>query len=717
MFVIFVVYKSECAAETVKMTVESQTDRSGVLDSLEQSMQTESTAMKTTGLQTDHTQFQHAKAVQAMYQLTTIDTQTVGVVPVCERSVQVGAVQASALVQTDSSMARQRDGQVQATVTVAQMDCQTVILCEERGLQTEVNTCTAVCQTVKDEKNASSQTVVNRSVKVTQTAMSMAYQKDQQVQAVVRCAETNAQTTISMALQADRDVQAVVDTASGDCQTSVSMALEVDKDVQAVVTSADSDCQTHIDHIHRPCQTTVSMAHEEHKNVQATAETEEGESQTENTMIESSSQATVNSEETDTQTQPSGAKQDPMPSSPSASQESRQTNSEVFTSPDIPAYNDEPVKDEESQTDPVTIIIGDASILLEKLKGSTSNKVTTNENEIEIEVHDVASLPRASVSKMSPVKKKIPRRSTGSKYMKQFPSPRTPATPQNAAAQTRRRSPVVMQDEVPFVMQQAGVVFGTSSDRGKYSCPFCTLTFHESPTLYEHLQNSHVEKCKSVKKPKGREGKTIVYREPMPAIYSESVQQEELDPPVLVPVVPLAENQAPEDNASEAYEMEPEPLDAYTTAVADTSRSNFTHRAHPEQAQHEVQKFACSECGKIFDEATQLQTHLKVVHDINSIIEEVEVPNNDEEEEEQVMQPEPVSTPVKRKHSPVMSPTKRRRNDDVELDTRVTRSAERMTPNTRSSMGGKDSIHGSPQKAIASPPKQERQLRGVAAKK
>ena len=680
------------------MTVESQTERAGILDSLEQSMQTESTATTTTGLQTDHTQFQHTKSVQAKYHLATIDTQTVGVVPVSERSVQVGVSQASALVQTDSSMALQRDGEAQATVTVAQMDCQAVVACEERSVQTEVKTRAVVCQTIRAEKTESSQTEVNNAVKVTQTVMSMAWRQDQQVQAVVGCAEMNAQTTISMALQADRDVQAVVEAQDGGAQTSVSMALEVDKDVQASVVSADSDSQTHIDHIHRPCQTVVSMAHEEHKNVQASAETREGDCQTENAVTESSSQATVSSEEIDTQT--TDPKQDEVPASPSASQQSRQTSSEVFTSPDIPSYEEEPVKDEESQTDPVTIIIGDASILLEKLKGSASNKVTTSENEIEIEVHDVASLPRASVSRMSPTKKRTLRRGGTQKYTRQSTSPRTPATP-HSAAQSKRQDAVIMQDEVPFVLPPP--VYGSSSDRGKYSCPFCTLTFHESPTLYEHLQNSHVEKCKSVKKPKGREGKTILYREPVPSIiYSEPGQQEELDPPVLVPVVPLAENQTPEDGASEAYEMEPEPLDAYTTAVADSTRSNF----HPEQAQHEVQKFPCSECGKIFDEATQLQTHLKVVHNINSIIEEVEVPNNNDEE----VMPEPEPVPVKRKHSPVISPTKRRRNEDVESDLRVTRSA----PNTRSSMG---SNHGTPLKAAASPPKQERQLRGVAAKK
>ena len=712
------VYKAD-DAETVKMTAESQTERCGLFDSLEQSMQTDTTAVETAGVQTDHTQFHRAKEVQASYQLATVDTQTVGVVPVSERGVQVGATQASVLVQTANSMALQRDGQVQATVNVAQVDSQTVVLSEDRSLQTEVNTRTVVSQTVRAEKHVTSQTERNSAVKVTQTSVSMALQKEQHVQAVVTCAETDAQTTMSMALQADRTVQAVADMASGDSQTSVSMALEADKDVQAVVPSADGDSQTtQLDQIHRPSQTAISIGHEEHKDVQASVETGEGESQTENKMVDGSSQMTVESkdsiakvaavENTETATVESGVTD--ATKTPSASQESEHADSEPFGTPDIPYDNVEPAKDEESQTDPVTIIIGDASVLLERLRGSTTNKVTTNENEIEIEVHDVGSLPQGgSVGRLSPVKRKYTRRNTTSRYMRQS----TPQTPvQDVATKRMMPVPVIMQDEVPFVMSPVAV-FG--SERGKYSCPFCTMTFHESPTLYEHLQHAHIEKCKSVKKPKGREGKTIVYRQPMPAIvYTEQInmQHEELDPPVLVPVIPLTENQTPEDEAGEAYKLEPQPLVAYTTAIVDTTavvdspRNNLPHLHHEQElVQHEVQKFACSECGKIFDEATQLQSHLKIVHNINSIIEEVEIPGSALDDDF----PETASLPVKRKQSPVMSPVKRRRPDDLEPDTRVMR-------NTRSSIG-KEGNNGTPLKGVSSPVKQERQLRGVVAAK
>lgn len=71
---------------------------------------------------------------------------------------------------------------------------------------------------------------------------------------------------------------------------------------------------------------------------------------------------------------------------------------------------------------------------------------------------------------------------------------------------------------------------------GSFSCPFCSLTFIDSPALYEHLSILHtVDQKTKWKQPKGREGKTIVPvkrtgRSPGPASQSET------GPPVLVPV-------------------------------------------------------------------------------------------------------------------------------------------------------------------------------------
>ena len=51
-----------------------------------------------------------------------------------------------------------------------------------------------------------------------------------------------------------------------------------------------------------------------------------------------------------------------------------------------------------------------------------------------------------------------------------------------------------------------------------FSCPICPATFTASPLLYDHLQQMHSEQTSQFKKPKGREGKTILYRDPMPSL-------------------------------------------------------------------------------------------------------------------------------------------------------------------------------------------------------
>jgi len=75
---------------------------------------------------------------------------------------------------------------------------------------------------------------------------------------------------------------------------------------------------------------------------------------------------------------------------------------------------------------------------------------------------------------------------------------------------------------------------------GSFSCPFCSLTFIDSPALYEHLSILHtVDQKTKWKQPRGREGKTIVPvkrsgRSPA-GMASQSVLTE-LGPPVLTPV-------------------------------------------------------------------------------------------------------------------------------------------------------------------------------------
>jgi len=71
---------------------------------------------------------------------------------------------------------------------------------------------------------------------------------------------------------------------------------------------------------------------------------------------------------------------------------------------------------------------------------------------------------------------------------------------------------------------------------GSFSCPFCSLTFIDSPALYEHLSILHtVDQKTKWKQPRGREGKTIV---PVKRSVRSSgaASQSELGPPVLAAV-------------------------------------------------------------------------------------------------------------------------------------------------------------------------------------
>jgi len=89
-------------------------------------------------------------------------------------------------------------------------------------------------------------------------------------------------------------------------------------------------------------------------------------------------------------------------------------------------------------------------------------------------------------------------------------------------------SPQLQQQVVPGPQPVVG---------GSFSCPFCSLTFIDSPALYEHLSILHtVDQKTKWKQPRGREGKTIIPVKKSgksPGI----VGQGELGPPVLAPVV------------------------------------------------------------------------------------------------------------------------------------------------------------------------------------
>ena len=61
----------------------------------------------------------------------------------------------------------------------------------------------------------------------------------------------------------------------------------------------------------------------------------------------------------------------------------------------------------------------------------------------------------------------------------------------------------------PLVRQTTAI--RPEKEEALYSCPFCSLNFSESPSLYEHLAEAHKSDTQSKwRKSQGREGKTII---------------------------------------------------------------------------------------------------------------------------------------------------------------------------------------------------------------
>ena len=183
---------------------------------------------------------------------------------------------------------------------------------------------------------------------------------------------------------------------------------------------------------------------------------------------------------------------------------------------------------QEVQTDPVTVIIGDAKFLLDRLKtvlteitpegssvpniqpetssatiftaGTTLSTVSTPMSS-QLQVPSMQSLPAQTVQPAPRIPANKPQFILRHKY-----------NPPNASQNQARplHQPVVLPR--PVLQQLISEMRRKPVVGGQYSCPFCPLTFIESPALYSHLNIFHHDQTSKVKQPKGREGKTTMVR-------------------------------------------------------------------------------------------------------------------------------------------------------------------------------------------------------------
>ena len=200
----------------------------------------------------------------------------------------------------------------------------------------------------------------------------------------------------------------------------------------------------------------------------------------------------------------------------------------------------------EVQTDPVTIIIGDASFLIEKLKGSKvkrekrKNEFDMDEDEEERPRVRSGYIPGSGLRVNStPMPGRIP--------LERLKS--TPVIPFNPKVIDYRdlanTSAVVKRDQEPILQRmdrlassnhtdvaaQPEVAVEQEEEATTVSCPYCESKFSESASLYDHIATAHDEKRKADhRQPKGRSGAA--------ATTSTQVQQPEAEPAVATEALP-----------------------------------------------------------------------------------------------------------------------------------------------------------------------------------
>lgn len=319
-----------------------------------------------------------------------------------------------------------------------------------------------------------------------------------------------------------------------------------------------------------------------------------------------------------------------------------------------------PVNENGTQTDPVTIIIGDASFLVQKLKSSSTPPSATQGRQIEVNRGIKGEItqnggPGTPNTLAGRIRQGRPPRSSFPIYQPQD---------QNVSPQVENVTQIVgtKQPHVPRLFAGEGT---------HLSCPFCDLTFHESPALYEHITNSHNEAAaKGHKKPRGREGKTTQRRgrgrgggnlgtvmhppylipQPvphrpgmeqrmMPIVHDQIVETQIGDadgPPVLEPVYTF--NQMPQQQSASVekktrtyqrrtqqeqvmqdpglFEDLPSPARSYPR-----NRVRRVHEQEPEEEssyfvhpQLDAYEYECPHCPEKYGSASHLYTHLKRSH-------------------------------------------------------------------------------------------------------
>ncbi|ESO05598.1 hypothetical protein HELRODRAFT_171246 [Helobdella robusta] len=385
------------------------------------------------------------------------------------------------------AIAEVKDSVCQATCEMVENCCQNVVSMEDIDAQTEL----AVSE-------SESQTEIKSFVEThIQTLFSMSQEVCTGSQATT---ETNEQLS-----------QTEIEIKENITQTDASYFHLVDSEIQATVLSFPNDSQTELNVNEQSTSTDCNISTQRQTAIQTFIEL--------NTQSQQTDSVSQNADQTISSTHNISANESTyLDTSCDASSLPNQTLMASITKDDsMQSTTNRKLVDNISQTDPVTIIIGDASFLVQKLKSSavSSSKVTTSGNEIEIELSaDTVEEPKEDKNQIpakpaKPVEVKsdsaqmpklMPMRTGGVRMRMPVSMPNPPNKPPapcflvapTPAQQPKPKQPVKIANDV-------------------FSCPFCSLNFIESPALYEHLSQAHESDLQSKwKKSQGREGKTII---------------------------------------------------------------------------------------------------------------------------------------------------------------------------------------------------------------
>ena len=265
------------------------------------------------------------------------------------------------------------------------------------------------------------------------------------------------------------------------------------------------------------------------------------------------------------------------------------------------------------QTDPVTIIIGDASFLVEKLK------VYSEENQVEVteetqglheeaiapeEIHypeDIKTPSNTSQPEPGPhaVITPVHRPDTGSRNPPQQSTtlPHTPTSQMNPIAANLRNQ--IGDSNTPQQESELRVRPPSPTQKpGTFSCPFCDHSAQDAASLYTHLHSTHDCPKTSSRRGKSRCDKTLIVGEDGSAVTSLQYNERRSE----------AEQKLPKTGELNTWRKRIKNDENVLNVPRVVAKKTNVKTIENKRA------FACQHCPKLFTKSAALYVHMENSH-------------------------------------------------------------------------------------------------------